>query len=342
MAREAVETLSGRKKKQDVKAQELPFSRDAKRVFESALSESRRLGMNFIAPEHVLVALVSIGDVGARRVLERLGVNVQLIKAEAIRKLKGEQEGEGQRKKAVAGNVSSRSSSDTKALEEFCRDLCEEARSGKMDPVIGRDKEVTRVIQILARRSKNNPILLGEAGVGKTAIAEGLANAIVAGCQHDGTPLPDFLKGKRVMSLDVGLLIAGAKERGELESRVTKILAETAAAGNIVLMIDEIHTLVGTGAVGRGSGGGSGGGLDISNLLKPALARGKLQCIGATTRDEHRKHIEKDAALERRFQPVIVDEPSQPDALRILEGLKVGRGILVSNLVDWWQDVCMP
>jgi ATP-dependent Clp protease ATP-binding subunit ClpC len=178
---------------------------------------------------------------------------------------------------------------------------------------IGRDEEVERVIQVLARRSKNNPILLGEPGVGKTAIAEGLAIRIAAG------DCPEFLRDKRVLSLDVGLLMAGAKERGELESRVTGLVAEIKEKKDVVLMIDEVHTLIGAGAVGKGGGGG---GMDISNLLKPALARGELQCIGATTVDEHRKYIEKDAALERRFQPVMVEEPSEEDAVEILFGLR--------------------
>eukprot|EP00878_Enallax_costatus_P005308 GHUV01005575.1.p1 GENE.GHUV01005575.1~~GHUV01005575.1.p1 ORF type:complete len:786 (+),score=251.59 GHUV01005575.1:565-2922(+) len=207
-----------------------------------------------------------------------------------------------------------------KALDEFCRDLCEEVRQNKIDPVIGREREVARVMQILARRTKNNPILLGEPGVGKTAIAEGLAYAMVHNLSLEGQPLPTFLRNKRVLQLDVGLLMAGAKERGELENRVTRLIQECRDGGDVILMIDEVHTLVGTGAVGRGGSGG-GGGLDISNLMKPALARGELQCIGATTLDEHRKHIEKDQALERRFQPVYVLEPSEKETLEILHGL---------------------
>ena len=183
-------------------------------------------------------------------------------------------------------------------------DLTQKASDGNVDPVIGREEEVERTIQILARRSKNNPILLGEPGVGKTAIAEGLAMRITQG------DVPAFLESKKVVSLDVGLLMAGAKERGELESRVTGLIAEIKERGDVVLMIDEVHTLVGAGAVGKSGGGG----MDISNLLKPPLARGELQCIGATTVDEHRKYIEKDAALERRFQPIIVEEPSEEDA----------------------------
>lgn len=305
---------------------DLPFSRNAKHLFEMALLESRRLGMSFIAPEHIFLAVLASEDANSIEFLNKLGADVERLQAEAMRRLRGEAEGEGARKKVAAASEAAATggrggkSSDPKALEEFCRDLCALAKANRMDPVIGRTKEVARVAQVLARRTKNNPILLGEPGVGKTAIAEGLALAIVSGALPDGSQLPDFLKGKRVMQLDVGLLIAGAKERGELESRVTKLLAEAQEAGDVILMIDEVHTLVGAGAVGRGGGGG-GGGLDISNMLKPALARGQLQCIGATTLDEHRKYIEKDAALERRFQPVIVNEPSEEDALLILEGL---------------------
>ncbi len=205
-------------------------------------------------------------------------------------------------------------------LAEYCKDLCAEVRLGKVDPVIGRSREVTRITQILARRTKNNPILLGEPGVGKTAIAEGLAKAIVDCANPDGSPLPAFLLGKRIMQLDVGRIIAGAKERGELEQRMTKLIQETKDAKDVILMIDEVHTLVGAGSSGRGGAGG--GGIDIANLVKPALARGEFQIIGATTVAEHRKYIEKDAALERRFQPVMVGEPSEKEAVEILSGLK--------------------
>ncbi|KAK9830429.1 hypothetical protein WJX72_011733 [[Myrmecia] bisecta] len=314
-ARRVVVELMGRHQRK-VHQQDLPFSADAKRVYEAAATESKRSGHHFIGPEHILIAVLSIGDVGARTVVQRLGVDAEAVKNTASKKLRGEQEDEGRKIKAATAASGDREGS--KALSEFCRDLCEEARQARADPVIGRETEVARVTQILARRLKNNPILLGEPGVGKTAIAEGLATAIVNGKQADGAPLPDFLKGKRILQLDVGLLIAGAKERGELELRVSKILAEVKQEGNVILMIDEIHTLVGSGAVGRGGGGG----LDISNLLKPALSRGELQCIGATTLDEHRKYLEKDTALERRFQPVYVGEPTQEQAVTILEGLK--------------------
>ena len=280
------------------------------------------MGMSFIAPEHIFLALVASEDEGAQGLLRELGLDGAMLQTEAIRRLKGELEGEDTRNKVTAASsaTSTRGSDDPKALDEFCRDLCAQARAGRIDPVIARSNEVARVAQVLARRSKNNPILLGEPGVGKTAIAEGLALAVATGILPDGGELPDFLTSKRVMSLDVGLLIAGAKERGELESRVTRILHECRESRDgVILFIDEIHTLVGAGAGGRGGGGG--GGLDISNMLKPALARGELQCIGATTLDEHRKYFEKDAALERRFQPVFIDEPTEADALAILEGL---------------------
>lgn len=319
-ARSVVEGMQGRKARKE-QPKDLPFSRDAKKVFEAALMESRRMAMSFIAPEHLLLAVLSAGDSDSRRLLGGLGLDPDGLRKESLRRLKGEAEGEGRKKVSVAPPQRGRSSSGsegTPALDEFTRDLCKEAAEARTDPVIGRRTEVLRVTQILARRTKNNPILLGEPGVGKTAIAEGLARAIVSGVNADGSPLPPFLVGKRVLALDIGLLIAGAKERGELESRVTKLLAECRYSGNVILMIDEVHTLVGAGSVSRGGGGG----LDVANLLKPALARGELQCIGATTLGEHRKHIEKDAALERRFQPVLVGEPTEVESLAILEGLR--------------------
>mmetsp|Transcript_13989 Transcript_13989/g.33044 ORF Transcript_13989/g.33044 Transcript_13989/m.33044 type:complete len:748 (+) Transcript_13989:281-2524(+) len=314
-ARAVVEDLASKRRKREVK--ELPFSRDSKRVFEAALTESRRLGMNFIAPEHIIVACLTLVDSGARAVITRLDGDVNAIKAEAVRRLKGDHEEAVPKKRRKAG----KKQEEPKMTEEYCRDLNADVKKGKIDPIFGREKEVRRLAQILARRTKNNPILLGEPGVGKTAIAEGLAMAIERKMHSDGNPVPEFLLSKRILALDVGLLVAGAKERGELENRVTKLIAECKADPNIILMIDEVHTLVGAGAVGRGGGSG-GGGLDISNLMKPALARGELRCIGATTLDEHRKHIEKDAALERRFQPLTVGEPSLDDTRQILEALK--------------------
>ncbi|CAI7897110.1 unnamed protein product [Closterium sp. NIES-53] len=431
----------------DKPASEVPFSAGSKRVFEAALEESRKLRHNFIAPEHLVMAVLSVEFDAAGKLLERyacnadvisygqfvaavrtfprsvarelisacplsvprrLGVPKERVRAEAVARLKGELATEGRSTDSIslsakpsaasaksspdparAAALSSSSSYSKKgakkgkrrrareefcmdltvmamtgdidpvvgrdhegggkrgdthpssrvsllilplvylsplphplaeksALEDFCMDLTVMAMTGDIDPVIGRDHEVSRVVQILARRTKNNPLLLGEPGVGKTAIAEGLALRIA---END---VPVFLQGKRVMALDMGRLIAGAKERGELEARVTGLVSEATSAGDVILFIDEIHTVVGSGAVsrGRGAGGGGGGGLDIANLLKPALARGQLQCMGATTIGEYRKHVEKDKALARRFQPVDVAEPSQDDALLILHGLR--------------------
>ena len=307
---------------------EVPFSLTSKRVFEAALGEAERLGHNFISPEHLALALAA-GP--AQATLDILGAAGAEIREASKRRLEQQSVGEGaapaggakgaeRARRAPGARGQEGGSSGDNALEDFCRDITQEAQDLLIDPVIGRDKEVSRVVEILARRMKNNPILLGEPGVGKTAIAEGLAQCIVRGSVPSGQPLPGFLKGKRVLSLDVGLLMAGAKERGELESRVTNLIAEVQAAGDVILMIDEVHTLVGAGSVARGGGGG-GGGLDISNLLKPALARGTLQCIGATTVSEHRR-IESDPALERRFQPVMVEEPSEEECLEILKGLR--------------------
>ncbi|KAG6551592.1 hypothetical protein Mapa_006669 [Marchantia paleacea] len=329
-ARDAVRGLtnerSGGSFSPDKPATEVPFSHGSKRVFEAALEHSKQMGHNYIAPEHIAIALLAVDDGGASLVIDRLGLSKDKLHSEAATRLQGELSKEGRAasssvavpQKAAAGATTTTkragSRKDKGALNDFCVDLTARAGEGKIDPVIGRDKEVQRVVQILARRTKNNPILLGEPGVGKTAIAEGLALRICNGT------VPEFLIGKRVMSLDMGLLLAGAKERGELETRVTNLVEETRTAGNVILLIDEVHTLVGSGSVGRG--GSSGAGLDIANLLKPALARGQLQCIGATTLDEHRKHIEKDKALARRFQPVMVNEPTQDDAIEILLGLR--------------------
>eukprot|EP00854_Cymbomonas_tetramitiformis_P000973 gene973-1489_t len=296
-------------------ANDTPFSQGSKRVFEAALEESRRLSMSYIAPEHICLALLNSEDGGVQDLLNHMTVDIEAMKKTALSKLQGESEkNEGRRPVAASQTKQAprQKEGGKQALDEFCYDLTAQAREGKIDPVIGRDEEVKRVTQILARRSKNNPILLGEPGVGKTAIYEGLARAIVNG------DCSDFLKNKRLLVLDLGLLIGGAKERGELESRVKNILEETRSAGDVVLAIDEIHTLVGAGSTNRSSGGG----LDISNLLKPALARGELQCIGATTVKEHRLNFEKDPALERRFQPVMIEEPTEEQAFEILVGLR--------------------
>ncbi|GIL61397.1 hypothetical protein Vafri_15861 [Volvox africanus] len=312
-AKATVEAIFGRKRPVS-HGESIPFSREVRKMFEAATHECKRSNVNWISPEHILLAMLAMSDSNGKRVLHSLSVDVEGLKAEASKRLKGDTDAEQAKKKQNSG-----AKEGPKMTEEYCKDLCAEVRAGRIDPVVGREREVARVVQILARRTKNNPILLGEPGVGKTAIAEGLAAAIVhRTSQLDGAPLPEFLHSKRILQLDVGLLIAGAKERGELESRVTKLIAEVKESGNIILMIDEIHTLVGAGSVGRGGGGG----LDIANLVKPALARGEFQVIGATTLDEHRKYIERDAALERRFQPITIDEPSPEATMAILMGLK--------------------
>ncbi|KAI3455190.1 hypothetical protein Pfo_011853 [Paulownia fortunei] len=336
-AREAVQSLwqeddqndgNGESLKQsETSATDVPFSASTKRVFEAAVEYSRTMGYNFIAPEHIAIGLFTVDDGSANRVLKRLGVNVNHLAAVAVSRLQGELAKEGREPASTAfkrsrENIfpekvtharSPEKAREKKALDLFCVDLTARATNGSIDPVIGRDTEVQRVIQILCRRTKSNPILLGEAGVGKTAIAEGLAISIA-----DGN-VPFFLMKKRILSLDVGLLIAGAKERGELEGRVTMLIKEIKKSGNIILFIDEVHTLIGSGTVGRGN---KGSGLDIANLLKPSLGRGELQCIASTTMDEFRLHFEKDKALARRFQPVLINEPSQEDAVQILLGLR--------------------
>nr|YP_009397521.1 Clp protease ATP binding subunit [Dasyclonium flaccidum]ARW66707.1 Clp protease ATP binding subunit [Dasyclonium flaccidum] len=283
-------------------AVEIPFTPRAKRVLELSLEEARQLGHNYIGTEHLLMGLVREGEGVAARVLENLAVNVASIRAEVIQMLGDNTE--------VSTNSSSnmQTRSKTPTLEEFGSNLTELAVEGVLDPVVGRQKEIERVIQILGRRTKNNPVLIGEPGVGKTAIAEGLAQRIA------NRDIPSILEDKLVITLDVGLLVAGTKYRGEFEERLKRIMDEIKSANNVILVIDEVHTLIGAGA--------AEGAIDAANLLKPALARGELQCIGATTLEEYRKHIEKDAALERRFQPVLVGEPSVEETIEILFGLR--------------------
>ncbi|XP_071722492.1 chaperone protein ClpD, chloroplastic-like, partial [Rutidosis leptorrhynchoides] len=306
---------------------DVPFSISTKRVFEAAVEYSRTMGYNFIAPEHIAIGLFTVDDGSAARVLKRLGANINHLTASAVSRLQGELAKDGRvpsvspkgiSQKSLTGSADlakspERTRGKKSALAQFCVDLTARAEDGLIDPVIGRDTEVERIIQILGRRTKNNPILLGEAGVGKTAIAEGLAIKI------SDAAVPPFLLTKRVMSLDTGLLMAGAKERGELEARVTTLLAEIKKSGEVILFIDEVHTIIGSGTVGRGN---KGSGLDIANLVKPPLGRGELQCIASTTLDEFRNQIEKDKALARRFQPVHINEPNQEDAIRILLGLR--------------------
>ncbi|KAJ4867949.1 hypothetical protein Rs2_50508 [Raphanus sativus] len=300
------------------KSTDMPFSISTKRVFEAAVEYSRTLECQYIAPEHIAVGLFTVDDGSAGRVLKRLGANMNLLTAAALTRLKGEIAKDGREPPKGSSDASGRvggpgRTKEKSVLEQFCVDLTARAGEGRIDPVIGREKEVQRVIQILCRRTKNNPILLGEAGVGKTAIAEGLAISIAE------ANAPGFLLTKRILSLDIGLLMAGAKERGELESRVTALISEVKKSGKVILFVDEVHTLIGSGTVGRGN---KGSGLDIANLLKPPLGRGELQCIASTTLDEFRSQFEKDKALARRFQPVLIDEPSEEDAVKILLGLR--------------------
>ncbi len=282
-------------------AVEIPFTPRAKRVLELSLEEARQLGHNYIGTEHLLLGLIREGEGVAARVLENLGIDLTKVRTQVIRML-------GETAEVGPGAGSSKSNIKTATLDEFGTNLTKLASESKLDPVVGRHAEIDRVVQILGRRTKNNPVLIGEPGVGKTAIAEGLAQRIQQG------EIPDILEDKRVLTLDIGLLVAGTKYRGEFEERLKKIMEEIKSAGNVILVIDEVHTLIGAGA--------AEGAIDAANILKPALARGELQCIGATTLDEYRKHIERDAALERRFQPVMVGEPSIDDTIEILKGLR--------------------
>ena len=290
-------------------AVEIPFTPRAKRVLELSWDEARQLGHNYIGTEHLLLGLIREGEGVAARVLENLGVDLNKIRANVVKML-----GDTKPQTASAGSISSSSSSSqaskvkTPSLDEYGTDLTLAAAEMRLDPVVGREKEIERVIQILARRTKNNPVLLGEPGVGKTAVAEGLAIRIV------NAEVPDILDGKKIIQLDMGLLIAGTKYRGEFEERLKKIMDEIRQAGNVILVIDEMHTLIGAGA--------AEGAIDAANILKPALSRGEIQVIGATTSDEYRKYIEKDSALERRFQPVLIDEPSIDETIEIIRGLK--------------------
>ncbi len=298
-ARTEVEKIIGRGS--GFVAVEIPFTPRAKRVLELSLEEARQLGHNYIGTEHLLLGLIREGEGVAARVLENLGVDLAKVRTQVIRML-------GETAEVTSGGGGGKGSLKTATLDEFGTNLTKLASESKLDPVVGRHEEIDRVIQILGRRTKNNPVLIGEPGVGKTAIAEGLAQRIQQG------DIPDILEEKRVLTLDIGLLVAGTKYRGEFEERLKKIMEEIKAAGNVILVIDEVHTLIGAGA--------AEGAIDAANILKPALARGELQCIGATTLDEYRKHIERDAALERRFQPVMVGEPSIEDTIEILRGLR--------------------
>jgi ATP-dependent Clp protease ATP-binding subunit ClpC len=281
-------------------AVEIPFTPRAKRVLELSLEEARQLGHNYIGTEHLLLGLIKEGEGVATRVLENLNVDLSKVRSQIIRSLGENTES--------SSSGSSTNRSKTPTLDEFGTDLTKKAADGKLDPVVGRAKEIERVIQILGRRTKNNPVLIGEPGVGKTAVAEGLAQRIA------NRDIPDTLEDKQIFSLDIGLLIAGTKYRGEFEERLKRIMDEIKTVQDIILVIDELHTLIGAGA--------AEGAIDAANILKPSLSRGELQVIGATTIEEYRKHIEKDAALERRFQPVMVGEPSVEETIEILYGLR--------------------
>jgi ATP-dependent Clp protease ATP-binding subunit ClpC len=278
----------------------IAYTPRAKKVIELSMDEARKLGHTYVGTEHILLGLIREGEGVAARVLNNLEISLNKARQQVLQLL-GSTE-------AMPTNTSATTNASTPTLDGLARDLTQFAKEGHLDPVIGRSKEIERVIQVLSRRSKNNPVLIGEPGVGKTAIAEGLAQRII------NNEIPETLRDKRVMTLDMGSVVAGTKYRGEFEDRLKKIMEEIRQANNIVLFIDELHTLIGAG--------GAEGAIDASNILKPALARGELQCIGATTLDEYRKYIEKDAALERRFQPITVDPPSPEEAIQILYGLR--------------------
>jgi len=294
--RASVEFVIGRGEK--ATTNETGLTPRARRVIELAIDEARRLGHGYIGTEHLMLGLLREGEGIAAGVLDSLGITLERTRAEVERTLS----------QGVSKSRPVRTASRTPALDQLGINLTEAARAGKLDPVIGRAKEIERVIQILSRRTKNNPALIGEPGVGKTAIVEGLAHRIVAG------DVPETLEGKRLIALDIGAVVAGTKYRGEFEERLKKIIDEVKTDGHCVLFIDEFHTMVGAGA--------AEGAVDAANILKPSLARGELQCIGATTLDDYRKYVERDAALERRFQPVLVEEPSVDEALEILRGIK--------------------
>jgi ATP-dependent Clp protease ATP-binding subunit ClpC len=297
-----VESLIGRGTEQTGGNYTPNYTPRAKKVIELSMDEARKLGHTYVGTEHILLGLIREGEGIAARIMNNLGVSLNKARQQVLQLL-GSSEMMNAHQPS-GGNPAA----NTPTLDSLARDLTAIAREGGLDPVIGRQKEIERVIQVLSRRTKNNPVLIGEPGVGKTAIAEGLAQKIV------NNEIPETLRDKRVMTLDMGTVVAGTKYRGEFEDRLKKIMDEIRQAGNIILFIDELHTLIGAG--------GAEGAIDASNILKPALARGELQCVGATTLDEYRKYIEKDAALERRFQPIQVDEPTVEDAIKILHGLR--------------------
>jgi len=298
--RQQVEEIIGQG--QQAPSGHIPFTPRAKKVLELSLREALQLGHNYIGTEHILLGLIREGEGVAAQVLVKLGADLNKVRQQVIQLLNGYQS------KEPAGTASEATPSTSLVLDQFGRNLTQSAREGKLDPVIGREKEIERLMQVLSRRTKNNPVLIGEPGVGKTAVVEGLAQAIVKG------EVPETLKDKQLYTLDLGSLVAGSRYRGDFEERLKKVLKEIRTRGDIIMFIDEIHTLVGAGA--------AEGAIDAASILKPMLARGELQTIGATTLDEYRKHLEKDAALERRFQPVQVGEPTVAHTIEILKGLR--------------------
>src|SRR5690349_23091022 len=301
--RQQVEEIIGQG--QQAPSGHIPFTPRAKKVLELSLREALQLGHNYIGTEHILLGLIREGEGVAAQVLVKLGADLNRVRQQVIQLLSGFQ---GKETQAAGTAPESGSPSSSLVLDQFGRNYTQSAREAKLDPVIGRETEIERVMQVLSRRTKNNPVLIGEPGVGKTAIVEGLAQQIVRG------DVPETLKDKQIYSLDLGALVAGSRYRGDFEERLKKVLKEIRTRGDIVLFIDEIHTLVGAGA--------AEGAIDAASILKPMLARGELQTVGATTLDEYRKHFEKDAALERRFQPIQVAEPSIAHTIEMLKGLR--------------------
>ncbi|MGS0765789.1 ATP-dependent Clp protease ATP-binding subunit [Syntrophomonas curvata] len=297
-------------------AGDLPITPRAKKVFNLAFDEARLQGVNYVGTEHLLLALIREEEGVSGQVLISMGVRLEQVREQVMLLLGGEASAgynsnpyqESQVNPAASLQAKKKSRSKTPTLDSFSRDLTQDAGEGRLDPVIGREKEIERVVQILSRRTKNNPVLIGDPGVGKTAIVEGLAQRI------NENHVPEILSNKRVVALDISTMIAGTKYRGEFEDRLTKIVNEIKSAGDVIIFIDELHTIVGAGA--------AEGAIDAANILKPSLARGEFQCVGATTLNEYRKHIEKDAALERRFQPIVVDEPGEEESVEILKGLR--------------------
>ena len=299
---EQIERLIGENPVNVLSVEDIGFTPRTKRVIENAFIEARKLNSEYIGTEHLLVGIMREGDSVAVRIMMNLNVAPQKIYSEIVKLIKEGEEANSDNNKTYG------SFNSTPTLNQYGTDLTKKAQEGKLDPVIGRQKEIERVVQILSRRTKNNPCLIGEPGVGKTAIAEGFAQRIIQG------DIPETLKNKRVVSLDISGMVAGAKYRGDFEERIKKTLNEVKKAGDVILFIDEIHTIVGAGS--------AEGAVDAANILKPLLARGEINVVGATTTNEYRKYIEKDAALERRFSPVMVEEPNKEDAIKILEGLR--------------------